>query len=79
MAQTVLIAEDDADIVELLSLYLAAAGFQVLTAADGEQALATVREHPVDVAASTSYARRVRSATCRSSSCPPVRCPPTRS
>lgn len=50
MAQTVLIAEDDADIVELLSLYLAAAGFQVLTAADGEQALATVREHPVDVA-----------------------------
>ena len=50
MAQTVLIAEDDADIVELLSLYLTAAGFQVLTAADGEQALATVREHPVDVA-----------------------------
>ena len=37
--QHILIAEDDADIVELLSLYLTGEGYQVLTAENGLQAL----------------------------------------
>ena len=32
---TVLIVEDDADIVEILRLYLEASGYRVLTALDG--------------------------------------------
>ncbi len=36
MAYTVLIAEDDSDIVNILRLYLEGSGYRVLTAADGE-------------------------------------------
>lgn len=43
MNHTILIAEDDPDIVELLTLYLTGAGFSVQTAADGNQALAAVQ------------------------------------
>ena len=39
MAQTILIAEDDADIRNLLRLYLEGEGFRVLEAADGNTAL----------------------------------------
>ena len=35
MQRTILIAEDDKDIVNLLSLYLKNSGYEVLTAPDG--------------------------------------------
>ena len=35
MGQTILIAEDDMDIVELLSLYLSGEGYRILSAVDG--------------------------------------------
>ena len=38
MTYTVLIAEDDSDIVNILRLYLEGGGYQVLTASDGESA-----------------------------------------
>ena len=47
---TVLIAEDDPDIVEILRLYLVGAGYRVLAAPDGEQALALMHEEDVSVA-----------------------------
>ncbi len=50
MSQTVLIAEDDKDIVELLTLYLSGSGYEVLAAGDGERALRIARERAVDVA-----------------------------
>ena len=50
MPKTVLIAEDDKDIVELLTLYLSGSGYEVLSAPDGEQALELLRSHEVDVA-----------------------------
>lgn len=39
MKRTILIAEDDKDIVELLRLYLENEGYQVLTAQNGQEAL----------------------------------------
>jgi DNA-binding response OmpR family regulator len=41
----VLVADDDPDILTLVSLRLKRAGFGVVTAADGEEALQAVREH----------------------------------
>ena len=43
MKHTILIAEDDRDITELLTLYLTGAEFDVQSVTDGEQALAAVR------------------------------------
>lgn len=50
MAQTVLVAEDDRDIVELLTLYLTGSGYRVLAAPDGSAALELVRANDVDIA-----------------------------
>lgn len=50
MAETVLIVEDDRDIVELLSLYLTGSGYDVVTAGNGEEALEQLRQHPADIA-----------------------------
>ena len=50
MAETVLIAEDDRDIVELLTLYLTGSGYEVVSAPDGVRALELVRERHIDVA-----------------------------
>lgn len=50
MAETVLIAEDDQDIVELLSLYLTGSGYDVVTAGNGEDALEQLQQHPADIA-----------------------------
>lgn len=47
---TVLIAEDDKDIVELLRLYISGSGYDVLVSNDGERALELAREHHVDIA-----------------------------
>ena len=45
----ILIAEDDRDIAELISHYLTKAGWSFHVAGAGDQALAYVRNHPVDV------------------------------
>ena len=50
MGETVLVVEDDADIVELLELYLTGSGYEVVSARDGVAALEALRERPVDVA-----------------------------
>ncbi|MCR4955128.1 MAG: response regulator transcription factor [Lachnospiraceae bacterium] len=47
---TVLIAEDDQDIVEILKLYLTGSGFHVIDAKDGEEALQLLSENHVDMA-----------------------------
>ncbi len=45
----ILVAEDDRDIAELISHYLKKAGWTTHVAAAGDQALAYIRNHPVDV------------------------------
>ena len=50
MSQQILIAEDDEDIVELLSLYLTGEGFTVFSAGNGLQALERVEVERIDVA-----------------------------
>lgn len=48
--RTVLVADDDEDILQLVSFRLERAGYNVVTAADGQQALAAAREHQPDLA-----------------------------
>lgn len=49
MAARILIADDDPQIVRLVRSYLEQAGFQALTAADGEQALRVIRHDRPDL------------------------------
>jgi DNA-binding response OmpR family regulator len=49
-APVVLVADDDPDILSLVSLRLKKAGFGVVTAADGEEALRVVLEHRPELA-----------------------------
>jgi DNA-binding response OmpR family regulator len=46
---TILVADDDRVVVELLSLGLAARGFKVMVAADGMQAIMAARRTPPEV------------------------------
>jgi len=46
--QTILIADDEAELLEILRDYLEADGFRVLTAADGDQALSLLGREVVD-------------------------------
>lgn len=50
MAARILVADDDPHITRLVRSYLEQAGFQVLTAADGEQALHVIRHDRPDLA-----------------------------
>ena len=50
MSASILIAEDDGDIRDLLRLYLESGGYRVLEAADGAAALALARENMPDMA-----------------------------
>ena len=50
MTYTNLIAEDDADIVNILKLYLESSGYRVLTASDGEAAYRLIESEPVNLA-----------------------------
>ena len=50
MSASILIAEDDGDIRDLLRLYLESEGYRVLEAADGAAALALARENMPDMA-----------------------------
>ena len=43
--EAILVADDDQDILELVAFRLERAGYEVMTAGDGEQALASAREH----------------------------------
>lgn len=47
--QTVMIVEDDPDIVMILHFYLVEAGYRVLSAGDGERALSLLDKHEVSV------------------------------
>ena len=44
---TILVCDDDRDIVEALNIYLTAEGYQVLSAGTGAQALEVLEQHPV--------------------------------
>lgn len=48
-AGTILVVDDDAQIVRLVRSYLEQSGYQVLTASDGEQALHTLRSQKPDL------------------------------
>jgi two-component system alkaline phosphatase synthesis response regulator PhoP len=50
MTRTILVADDNPKIVEVLSAYLSAEGFDVITAADGTSALAAVDRKVPDLA-----------------------------
>lgn len=50
MAYKILIAEDDKDIIELLTLYLGGEGFDVLAAENGREALAIAQKEDVSAA-----------------------------
>ncbi len=47
--ETVLLAEDDPDVLRLAKNYLLEAGYKVLTAADGQEAVIIANEHPEDI------------------------------
>ncbi len=50
MAQRILVADDDPQIVRLVKSYLEREGFEVITAADGEQAMHQLRDQRPDMA-----------------------------
>jgi DNA-binding response OmpR family regulator len=50
VAQTILVADDEKNIISLIKLYLTKEGFRVETAADGQQALDQVRRVQPDLA-----------------------------
>ena len=50
MDYTILIAEDDKDIVNLLKLYLESNGYRVITAENGAEAYAVIRTQKIDLA-----------------------------
>ena len=89
MAQTILIAEDDGDIADLLTLYLTGEGYRVLAAPDGRQALALLEGRRWTWPSWTSCSRRsgaticcgasASGGTCRCSSSPPRPRTPTAS
>lgn len=43
--QTILVCDDDKEIVEAIQIYLEQEGYEVLTAYDGMQALAQIRQN----------------------------------
>ncbi len=49
MAQRILIVDDDASLRDSLALVLGAEGYEIVTAADGSEALATLEEGPPDL------------------------------
>ena len=50
MDSTILVAEDDFDIINLLKLYLESSGYRVLTARDGEEAWKRIQSEKIDLA-----------------------------
>lgn len=50
MSQRILVVDDEAQIRELLSIYLKKQGYEVLTASTAEETLKLLQEFPVDLA-----------------------------
>ena len=50
MQQTILVVEDNLDVLSLARVFLEKAGYAVVTAADGEEGLRLYREHHSDIA-----------------------------
>jgi CheY-like chemotaxis protein len=46
MNAKIMVADDDVDIREVIALVLQAYGFEALTAADGEEVLSAMQDHP---------------------------------
>ena len=46
--QTILVCDDDKEIVEAIQIYLEQEGYEVLTAYDGMQALQQIRQNQID-------------------------------
>jgi two-component system alkaline phosphatase synthesis response regulator PhoP len=49
MSQKILVVDDELDIIKVVRAYLEQAGFQVITASDGQQALAVFRHERLDL------------------------------
>ena len=49
MQDRLLLVDDDASLLKLLAIRLEAEGFEVQTAASAEEALQTLRNHPVEL------------------------------
>jgi DNA-binding response OmpR family regulator len=49
-SRTILVADDDPDLLELMVRRLSRAGYRVIKASNGEEALQLVREHSPDMA-----------------------------
>ena len=47
--QTILVCDDDKEIVEAIEIYLSQEGYKVLKAYDGEEALKLLDKHKVDL------------------------------
>ena len=47
--ETILLVEDDAEILELTKLFLERAGYRVVTAADGQEGLRMYQQHRSDI------------------------------
>ena len=50
MSQHILVVDDEAQIRELLSVYLKRQGYEVATAATSEETMCTLRQYPIDLA-----------------------------
>ncbi|ERI09448.1 response regulator transcription factor [Aneurinibacillus aneurinilyticus] len=50
MSKTILIADDEPEIIELLKLFLERESYRIIEAYDGEQAWNYIRQHPIDLA-----------------------------
>ena len=61
--QTILVCDDDREIVEAIDIYLQQEGYEVLKAYDGEEALEMLKEHEVHllIMVLTESARRSKS------------------
>ena len=47
--QTILVCDDDKEIVEAIQIYLEQEGYEVFTAYDGMQALQQIRQNQIDL------------------------------
>ena len=50
MAYRILVADDEADIREILRLYLEKEGYEIVEAADGMEAVRRIKEEKIDLA-----------------------------
>ena len=68
---TILVCDDDKEIVDAIEIYLIQEGYQVVKAYDGEQALDMLRTKKIDLMESVRHSRHVKQAAFPLSSCLP--------